>query len=372
MLYSKLLVDVVNLERIEITLYPNQAEELEKVLEEFQVPYIKTPAESYKIQCFHYVIMTPNEIAATLIDIIAHKFDTKQRINVITHYKPESTISDYLHRFEAFLKEESSTPKQRSDINNSDPSTIAGFKSVKDKIKIKRTGPIEGLVLRTDAFLSRKMDVYSMILVATVIALVGLVSNNVAVIIGAMLISPLMGPIASIALNSVLGRQKQIEKSMIFGAEMILSSIGLAAALTVAITLFYPVEPTPEILSRTEVSPILIVVAVMLGIAGGLAMLTSIPEIIVGVAIAVALVPPATTVGIGIGIGSVDIAASASLVLLSNIIGMVIGFMVIFLLKGVSPRKYYEKQKAKEVLRSNILVLVALAAALGAIEVLFG
>jgi uncharacterized hydrophobic protein (TIGR00341 family) len=360
------------LERIEITLYPNQAEELEKILEEFQVPYVKTSAESYKIQCFHYVIMTPNEIAASLVDIIAQKFDTKQRINVITHYKPESTISDYLHRFEAFLKEEDNPQKKVSDTDNSDPRTIAGFKSVKDKIKIKRTGPMEGLVLRTDAFLSRKMDVYSMILVATVIALVGLISNNVAVIIGAMLISPLMGPIASIALNSVLGRQKQIEKSMIFGSEMVLSSIGLAAALTAAITLFYPVEPTPEILSRTDVSPILIVVAVMLGIAGGLAMLTSIPEIIVGVAIAVALVPPATTVGIGIGIGSVDIATRASLVLLSNIIGMVIGFMVIFLLKGVSPRKYYEKKRAKEVLRSNILVLVALAAALGAIEVLFG
>lgn len=356
------------MERIEITLYPNQAEEIEKILEEFQVPYIKTSAESYKIQCLHYVIISPNEIAGALVDIIAHKFDTNQRINVITHYKPEATISDYLRKFEAFLKEEV-TP---ASITSTDIDIVSGFKSVKDKIPIKRTGPIEGLVSRTDAFLSRKMDVYSMILVATVIALVGLVSNNVAVIIGAMLISPLMGPIASIALNSVLGRQKQIEKSIVFGSQMILSSIGLAAALTAALALLYPVETTPEILSRTEVSPILIVVAVMLGIAGGLAMLTSIPEIIVGVAIAVALVPPATTIGIGIGLGSIDIAASASLVLLSNIIGMVIGFMIIFLLKGISPRKYYEKKKAREVLRLNVMVLVALAVALGAIEVLFG
>lgn len=367
MLYTKLIVDVSKLERIEITLYPNQAEEIEKILEEFQVPYTKTPAESYKIQCLHYVIFSPNEIAATLIDILAHKFDTNQRINVITHYKPEATISEYLRKFEAFLKEETNPQA----ANSADIDLAAGFKSVKDKIKIKKLGPIEGLVTRTDAFLSRKMDSYWMILVATVIAFVGLVSNNVAVIIGAMLISPLMGPIASIALNSVLGREKQIRKSMIFGSQMILSSIGLAAALAAILMLFYPIQPTPEILSRTEVSPILIVVAVMLGIAGGLAMLTSIPEIIVGVAIAVALVPPATTAGIGIGIGSTDIAGSAALVLLSNIIGMVIGFMVVFLLKGISPRKYYEKQKAREVLRMNILVLVTLAAALGAIEVLF-
>ena len=49
----------------------------------------------------------------------------------------------------------------------------------------------------------------------------------------------------------------------------------------------------------------------MLGIAGGLALITAIPEIIVGVAIAVALVPSATVTGIGIGLGSIDIAVSA-------------------------------------------------------------
>lgn len=359
------------MERIEITLYPNQGEEIEKILEEFQVPYIKTQAESYKIQCLHYVIMSPGEIASSLIDVIARKFDTNQRINVISHYKPEATISEYLRKFELFLKEERVDSGAKSE-DGSDIDIVRGFRSVKDKVKIKRTGPVEGLVSRTDAFLSRRKDVFSMILIATVIALVGLVSNNVAVIIGAMLISPLMGPIASIALNSVLGREKQIEKSIMFGAQMVLSSIGLAAAITVVLSLFYAVGPTPEILARTEVTPVLIVVAVMLGIAGGLAMLTSIPEIIVGVAIAVALVPPATTVGIGIGIGSADIAGSASMVLLSNIIGMVIGFMTIFLAKGVSPRKYYEKQKAKKVLRLNILVLVMLAVALGAIEVFFG
>ncbi len=354
------------MEQIEITLYPNQAEEIEKILEEFQVPYVKTAAESYKVACFHYIITCPGEIAGTLVDMIAKKFDTSQRVNVITHHKTESTISDYLHKFEAFLKEE------REPHGDPDISTISAFQSIKDKIKIKKTGPIEGLVAKTDAFLSRKKDIYVMILVATVVALVGLVSNNVAVIIGAMLISPLLGPISSFALNSVLGRQKRIEESLMFGSAMIGSSIVLAAVLTLALSAFYPIEITPEIQSRTEVSPILIVVAVMLGIAGGLALLTAIPEIIVGVAIAVALVPPATTIGIGLGLGSSEIAIGSSLVLLSNIIGMVIGFMVIFLAKGISPRKYYEKQKAKRVLTVNIIVLVLLAVALGVIEVLFG
>ena len=50
---------------------------------------------------------------------------------------------------------------------------------------------------------------------------------------------------------------------------------------------------------------------------------------------------------------------------------MIIGFKIIFLLKGISPRKFYEKKRAKEVTRINILVLVGLAVSLGVIEALF-
>lgn len=53
-------------------------------------------------------------------------------------------------------------------------------------------------------------------LISTVFALVGLSSNNVAIIIGAMLISALIGTISSIVLNSVLGRTKEVKQSIVF------------------------------------------------------------------------------------------------------------------------------------------------------------
>lgn len=336
-----------SVERIEVTVYPNQSEEIEKIITEFQVHFIRSLAESYGIQCAHYVIFAPSEISGQIIDKLAHKIDTKQRIHVITHYKTESAISEFLKGL-----------------------IIRYIKEGKESGK-GVTSPIEGLVSKTDSFFARRKDIYIMILVATTVALVGLISNNVAVIIGAMLISPLMSPIASISLNSVLGRKSQINKSLYFAGQLITSSIMLAAVLAFLASLFMPIQITPEIQSRTEVSPILIVVAVMLGIAGGLAMLTSIPEIIVGVAIAVALVPPATVIGIGLGLGMIEVAFYSFLVLTSNIIGMIIGFKVIFLIKGISPRKYYEKQRAKEVTRVNILVLAGLAVTLGVIEILF-
>jgi uncharacterized membrane protein len=99
-----------------------------------------------------------------------------------------------------------------------------------------------------------------------------------------MLISPLMGPISSISLNSVLGRRKELKQSIFFGAKLVSSSILLAAAITLPLSMIIPIEITPEIQSRTEERPIGIIVVVLLGIAGGSALITAIPEIIVGVA----------------------------------------------------------------------------------------
>lgn len=70
-----------------------------------------------------------------------------------------------------------------------------------------------------------------------------------------------------------------------------------------------------------------------------------------GVAIAVALVPPAAVVGIGLGTFSFEIALFSFLNLLANLLGIVIGFMVTFLIKNVSPRKYHEKKIAENVLK---------------------
>jgi len=110
--------------------------------------------------------------------------------------------------------------------------------------------------------------------------------------------------------NSIVGAQ-EVKQSIIFGVRLISSSILLDTAITIVLSMIVSIEITPEILSRTKEWLSAIIVAIMLGIAGGLALITAIPEVIVGVAIAVALVPSATVTGIGIGLGSIDIAVSA-------------------------------------------------------------
>ncbi|MDP8906374.1 MAG: TIGR00341 family protein, partial [Thermoproteota archaeon] len=381
-------------ERIEVTVYPHQQKEIDEVLDTFKVPYVMTNTRSSNSSTIFYIVTLPDGLSGSVIEALEPKLNTKDKLNNIAHYKAESIVSDYLRRYEEFLAEEQEISRdaiKKSEEKNGSASNsgedIGGdhdgylfsqlrnsmaMQSIKSKFKVKANRPIvEDLISKTDAYASRRNDIHIMVLIATVAALVGLISNSVAVIIGAMLISPLMGPFSSIALNSALGRRKEIKGTLVFSAKLVSSSILLAAAITLALHIVIPIEITPEIQSRTEEHPVGIVVAVLLGVAGGLAMITAIPEIIVGVAIAAALIPPAAVTGIGIGIGSFDVAFSAFLIFTSNTIGLVIGFMIIFLVKRIAPRMYPEKKKAGRVVKVNISILIGLAAVLAAMELIF-
>jgi uncharacterized hydrophobic protein (TIGR00271 family) len=146
---------------------------------------------------------------------------------------------------------------------------------------------------------------------------------------------------------------------------MIGSSILLSSAIAFGLSLVMEIKNTDEIQSRTSARALWILVALILGVSGGLSLLTSIREIIAGVAIAVALIPPATVVGIGIGTGSTDVAFNSFLVLASNIVGLITGFIVVFLIKEIKPRKFQEQWEAKRIVKRNMVILIALASALG-------
>lgn len=332
------------IEKIEITVYPNQREDVEKILHEFDIHYIKIAAESYETNCYHYTIFSPSYLTSELMNKLSSIIDTKQRIHVIAQNKIESSISEYfMNLFQSYRKT--------------------------DNASIKHIEPIERIISKTDDFLAHKNDVYVMVLIATIASFVGLIQNEVAIIIGGMLISPLIGPISSFSLNSVLGRRKQLIDSIRFIAKTIISAILISAAVSFVFSFFITIELTPEISSRAQVNPLFIIFAVLLGIAGGLALVTSFAESMTGVAIAVALVPPDAVVGIGLGIFSFEIALFSFLNLLSNLLGIVIGFMVTFLIKKISPRKYQEKKIAESVLKKNIILIIGLAVLVGLIEI---
>jgi uncharacterized hydrophobic protein (TIGR00271 family) len=158
-----------------------------------------------------------------------------------------------------------------------------------------------------------------MVTLACGIALLGLLQNSVAVIIGAMLISPLMGPIIALGMSLATFDFASMRRAL----KTLATGIALALAIAIGIVLVSPLqEATPEILGRTEPTLFDLLVAVLSGIAGAYATITRKGETIVGVAIATALMPPLAVVGFGIATGNGGIAGGAGFLFMTNLLAI--------------------------------------------------
>lgn len=166
------------------------------------------------------------------------------------------------------------------------------------------------------------------------IAMLGLVLNSPAVVIGAMLISPLMGPILGFGLALAAADLYLGLKSVLSLALSVLAAIFFSAGL-VWLLPFH--SQTGEILARTQPNLLDLGVALLSGIAGAVVVcrggggggITALP----GVAIAVALMPPLCTVGFGIGSGWVrSIVDGAGLLFVTNLVAIGASAFVVFLL----------------------------------------
>lgn len=149
-----------------------------------------------------------------------------------------------------------------------------------------------------------------MTVISAAIAALGLMLSSPAVVIGAMLVSPMMGPIVALGFSLALLDWRRLKQSLTCLA------VGMAVALTVAIllTLLSPLkEPTSDILARTRPNFFDLLIAVFSGVAGAYAVIRQRGETIIGVAIATALMPPVATVGFGIGTGDLSIPLVISL-----------------------------------------------------------
>ena len=202
----------------------------------------------------------------------------------------------------------------------------------------------------------------TMLMLSALIALLGLLQNSAAVIIGAMLISPLMNPILAGGLALILGDWKLGRKT----AAVLLISIGAAILVTWLVSEVVPLrQPTAEILARTNPNLLDLFIAMLSGLAGTLALRTtsSAFTIVPGVAIAVAVIPPLATVGYGLSSGNMSIAGGAFLLFVTNLVAIMICAGVVFLLFGFLPHAEAEKGHLKLTYRIAIsaIILVVLA-----------
>lgn len=203
-------------------------------------------------------------------------------------------------------------------------------------------------------------EFFIMLVISAVIAAVGLLTNSVAVIIGAMLVSPLLIPVIGISLGAVKGDFSLFRTAI----EAEAKGIAIVIALVVVLTLLVPnASITSEILLRTHPTPLDLVVALASGAAAAYALSKkSIGATLPGVAIAVAVMPPLSVVGIGFALRRPEVALGGALTFLANIVAINFAASAIFWLMNFSPRWSItaEKKTMERLKTSAVLLLIIL------------
>lgn len=232
--------------------------------------------------------------------------------------------------------------------------------------KVKIPNPLELVVQPLENYIKPSMDLILLMIISTTVALAGLFLDNSPILVGSMILSPLLGPINAVTVNSSLGRLKKVGQAESVLFLLVLISLVTSVMLTVFLSLFVSLPVNVAITSRTFVTPFDLVVALALGIAGALALATKLPEALVGVAVAAALVPPLGVAGISLATGRWDDFFNSFLLTMTYLFGLKVGGLVTLMLKGFTPRKYWEASKARKygirtlLLFLSILVILSL------------
>ena len=202
------------------------------------------------------------------------------------------------------------------------------------------------------------LNFYVLLGLSGLIATLGLLANSVAIIIGAMIIAPLIGPITGIAYSSTVANRRLLKRSFLTLLTGVLFTVFISA---IAVLLIGLKNVTPEILARTNPNLLDLVIALAAGAAGAFANTRKrIADALPGVAIAVALVPPLSVVGIGLAWGESSLAIGALLLFITNLTGIIFSGVIILLLQS-----YGSVERAKQGLIFTVATLIILGVPLG-------
>ncbi len=212
----------------------------------------------------------------------------------------------------------------------------------------------------------RLTNFFVLLLLATVIATFGVLSDSTATVIGAMIVAPLMGPIMGTAAAIVMGSAQRSLRSLALvavgvSAVVLLSWLLAWAMPDVAISFTY----NSQITSRVSPGLIALMTALASGAAGAyITLREEIADSMGGVAIAISLVPPLCVVGIGLSQGHWGAAGGAMLLFLTNFLAILLAGGVVFLLSGLG-RLAFSNDLART--RRNAFIMVIAATLLVAI-----
>lgn len=197
----------------------------------------------------------------------------------------------------------------------------------------------------------------ALIVISAIVAGLGMIVGNVAVIIGAMVIAPLLSPVIAFVMGISLG-----ERRLVVNASLTtVTGISIAVATGMAMGWLMPVDLQGEQLaSRARVGFEDVALALAAGVAASLSVTAGVSAALVGVMVAVALLPPAVAVGIFAGEADPALAMSAAMLLAINLSALCISGQIVFLLRGIRPRTWYMRKKVGQSIITSLVTWSAL------------
>jgi len=204
------------------------------------------------------------------------------------------------------------------------------------------------------------VDFHVMMLLSSGLASLGLLEDSTAVVIGAMLVAPLMGPLIGAGLGLSQGNLLLYRKS----TSVAFTGLAVGFGVSIIVGLLNPgFEPSIEVEARGNPDILDLGIAVLSGFVAAYAQgRPGVANTLAGVAIAAALVPPLCVIGIGLTNGEPGVAANSAILLLTNLVAIILAAAGAFRLLGVSASG--GGNRPAQWVRSVSLVLVMAAAIL--------
>ena len=293
--------------------------------------------ETIRADRIHLKILVPTEKTSALLDLLEKRYKGVEGFRII------------------LLAVEASIP--RPDLPEDQPKGEVEEK--KPEKPDSKKPVISREELYTDLEITTRFSWTFIILVilAAIVASVGVLRDNVVIIIGAMVIAPLLGPNVALSLATTLGDIKLTRRAI----KTIFSAVLTVLIFSALVGVLLKVDPEiPELVSRTEVNLGDVVLALAAGCAAVLSFTSGLYSALIGVMVAVALLPPLVVLGLLLGSGNWQSALGAFSLFLTNLICINLSGVVTFLAQGVRPLTWWESHLAKKATKNAIVIWTGL------------
>lgn len=320
---------------IEMVIPEKFREELEAILAEQEV--LDVWRETIDENRIHLKILAPTEKTSAVLDLLEKRFKGIESFRII------------------LLPVEASIP--RPDLSEEQPQEKVDVK------KPEKPEPRKPVISREELYADLEITTrfswtfIILVILAAIVAAVGVLRDNVVIIIGAMVIAPLLGPNVALSLATTLGDIKLTRRAVKTIAAAVLTVLVFSAL----VGMILKVNPEiPELISRTEVNLGDVALALAAGSAAVLSFTSGLLSALIGVMVAVALLPPLVVLGLLLGSGNWQLALGAFSLFLTNLICVNLAGVVTFLAQGIRPLTWWESHLAKKATKNAIILWAGL------------